>query len=140
MATDAQVQAAKFAAGVTGVARLRVAREVDFTIAGNTTVKQGITLPAGSIFRGITLDTPTAITNTPTHCYFRAGITDTGQEIVADVDAQAQGHITTTIVAALDNVGGFLVDTPIFLQTVTSGASSAAGTIRAIVDYDAPVQ
>ncbi len=71
--------------------------------------------------------------------HFRAGLTDTGQEIVADVDAKALGHVNATIVAALDKVGGFLnADMTLYLQLTTAGGTAPAGTVHAIIDYDAP--
>lgn len=138
MATEDTTLATRRGAGTP--ARAGARQLATFTVNGNTTAKVPITLPAGSWFRGITLDTPTAISGTPTSCNFRAGTADTGQQVVADVDAKAQGHISTTIVAALDKVGGFLAaDTVLFLQVTTAGGTSSAGTIYAFVDYDPPV-
>jgi hypothetical protein len=77
------------------------------TVSGNSTVKGSIELPAGSWFRGIQLETPVAISGTPTSALLRAGFTDGGQDLVADVDTKGQGHIAATIVAALDKIGGF---------------------------------
>jgi hypothetical protein len=112
-----------------------------FTVNGNTTVKAQAVLPAGAIFRGITLDTPAAVGGTPSSCNFRCGTADTGQQVTADVDAKAQGHISTTVVAALDKVGGFsAADTTLFAQVTTAGGTSSTGTIYAFVDYDAPVR
>lgn len=120
-------------------AMVRVTQRVTLTVAGNTTVKDNVTLPAGSSFRGITLDTPIAISGSPSSCNVRAGTSDTGQQVVADVDAKDQGHISTTIVAALNKVGGFTSNTVLYLQVTTAGGTSSAGTIYAFVDYDAPV-
>jgi hypothetical protein len=142
MATEDQSTQARRSNGVTGsaTARTRCTRAIDLTVAGNNTVKDStITLPAGSLFRAVTLDTPTAISGSPSSCNVRVGTTDTGQEVVADVDAKAQGHITGTIVAGLDKVGGFTSATQLFAQVTTSGGTGSAGTIRLLVDYDAPV-
>jgi hypothetical protein len=142
MATEDQTAQARRSAGVTGAAtaRNRCTRAIDLTVSGNTTVKDStITLPAGSYFRAVTLDTPTAISGSPTTCNVRVGTTDTGQDVVADVDAKAQGHISATIVASLDKVGAFALATTLFAQVTTSGGSGSAGTIRVLVDYDAPV-
>ena len=138
MATEAKYQATRRGAG--SEALTRVSKVVTITVNGNTTVKDSsVVLPAGSVFRALTLDTPTAITGTPTNCNFRCGTADTGQQVVADVDAKSQGHISTTIVAALDKVGGFsAADTTLYMQVTTSGGTASAGPIYAIVDYDAP--
>lgn len=138
MATEAQYQASRQGAG--SQVYDAVTRLVTFTVNGNTTLSDAsVVLPAGSIFRSITLDTPTAITGTPTSCLFRAGTAAAGQQIVADVDAKAQGHIATTIVAALDKVGGFsAANTTVYMQVVTSGGTSSAGPIYALVSYDSP--
>ena len=115
-------------------------RLVSFTVSGNGTVKDAsVVLPAGSWLRGLTLDTPAAISGSPSSANFRAGLSDTGQEIVADVDAKGQGHVNATIAAALDKVGGFLnADTTLYLQLTTAGGTASAGTVHAIIDYDAP--
>ena len=137
MATEDATVNTRRGAGIP--ARVRVSKLVTLTVAGNTTVKDGtVTVPAGSYFRAVTLDTPVAISGSPTHSYVRIGITDTGQEIVADVDVQAQGHVTATVVAALDKVAGFVSDTPLFIQVATTGGTASAGAIRVLVDYDAP--
>ncbi len=143
MATEDQFQQARRSNGVSGstTARTRCTRAIDLAIAGNTTVKDGgtIQLPAGSIFRAVTLDTPAAISGTPTTANVRVGTSDTGQEVVADVDAKAQGHISCTIVASLDKVGGFASTVTLYPQVTTAGGTSSAGTVRVLVDYDAPV-
>jgi hypothetical protein len=136
MATDDHfIQAGHGAGSRSGARRL-----VSFTVNGNTTLKDaGVVLPAGSWFRGLTLDTPAAISGSPSSVNFRAGTADDGQQIVADVDAKGQGHINATIVAGLDKVGGFLnADTILYLQLTTAGGSSSVGTVHAIIDYDAP--
>lgn len=136
MATIDQCIQAGRGAGSRSAAR----RLVSFTVAGNSTVKDAsVVLPAGSWLRGVTLDTPAAISGSPSSVNFRAGLSDTGQEIVADVDAKGQGHINATIVAGLDKVGGFLnADTTLYLQLTTAGGTASAGTVHAIIDYDAP--
>ena len=139
MATSDQYLATRRAAG-TSQARVGARQLMTFTVNGNTTVTSQVTLPAGSWFRGVTTDTPTAISGTPTTCNFRAGTAAAGQQVVADVDLKGQGHVTTTVVAALDKVGAFLAaDTVIYGQVVTAGGTSSAGTIYAFVDYDPPV-
>lgn len=142
MATEDQVAQARRSNGVTGVAtaRARCTRAIDLTVNGNTTVKDStITLPAGSYFRAVTVDTPTAISGSPTSCNVAVGTTDGGTDIMANTDCKAQGHTTGTIVAALDKVGGFTSAIQVFIQVATAGGSSSAGTIRVLIDYDAPV-
>lgn len=140
MATSDQFIASKRAAGA-GQARTACSRLMTFTVAGTGTLSDStITLPAGSWFRGVTLDTPTAISGVPTTCNFRFGTAAAGQQIVSDVDAKGQGHISTTIVAGFDKVGTFVAaDTPLFGQLVTTGGTAPAGTIYALVSYDSPV-
>jgi hypothetical protein len=136
MATDDQF----LQAGHGAFSRSGTRQKFSFTVAGNTTLKDSsIVLPAGSWFRGIILDTPAAISGTPSSVNFRAGLSDNGQEVVADIDAKGQGHIATTIVASLDKVGNFLAaDTVLYLQLATAGGATPAGTVHAIVDYDPP--
>lgn len=139
MASEDQYNASKRAA-LQGQARPAVTQLVTFTVAGTGTLSSSVVLPAGSIFRSLTLDTPVAISGTPTTCNFRAGTAAAGQQIVADVDAKGQGHIAATIVAGLDKVGGFsAADTTVFMQVVTTGGTAPAGAIYALVSYDAPI-
>jgi len=138
MSTEAKYQLTR--QGVGTPAMNVVSKLVTFTVAGTGTLSDAsVTLPAGSVFHSVTLDTPVAISGTPTTCNLRVGTAAAGQQIVADVDAKGQGHISTTIVAALDKVGGFSAsDTPIYLQLVTTGGTAPAGNIYAIVNYGAP--
>lgn len=138
MATEDTYLRSKRGAGIP--ASVVCSKAITITVAGNTTVKDStIVLPAGSVFHSITLDTPTAITGTPTTCNFRCGSADAGQTIVADVDAKAAGKINATIVAALDTVAGFsAADVTLFCQVVTSGGTSSAGPINVRVNYAAP--
>lgn len=139
MATDDQYMSYLRGAGDGVPAKVRVVKKVLFTVAGSTTISTSVVLPAGADFRNIVLDTPVAITNAPTSCLFRAGTAAAGQQVVADVDAKAQGHISTTIVASLDKGAvAALSNTTIYLAMTTIGAS-AAGTIECFVEYDAPV-
>jgi hypothetical protein len=112
-----------------------------FTVNGNTTVKAQAVLPIGAIIRAIAVETPAAVGGTPSSCNFRCGTADTGQQVVADVDAKAAGHIAATIVAALDKVGtAAAADTTLFAQLTTAGGTSSTGTVYAIVDYDSPLR
>lgn len=139
MATEDETLASRRGAG-TAQARVGARQLVTLTVNGNTTLKGQITIPANSWFRGITLDTPVAITGTPTHSNFRAGLTDGGQDFVADVDAKAAGHIACTVVAALDKANVTAgADTVIFYQLTTAGGTASAGPVEVFADYDPPV-
>lgn len=109
------------------------------TVNGNTTVKSQIVVPDGSWLEAISIETPTAITGTPTSCLVRVGTTDGGVDIVAAVDSKAQGHIAATIVAAFDKVGGLVGLPTLFIQCITSGGTSSAGPINVGCTFAAPV-
>lgn len=138
MSTELKYIAGKLGAGT--APKLLVSKEVTFTVSGNSTLSDSsFVMPAGSTLHSITLETPTAISGTPTSCLVRFGTAAAGQQVVADVDAKAQGHITATIVAAFDKVGTALAaDTTLYGQCVTSGGTASAGTITAIINYAAP--
>lgn len=108
-------------------------------VNGNTTVKAQIVIPDSSWLSAIDIETPTAISGTPTSCLVRVGTTDGGVDIVAAVDAKAQGHIAATIVTAFDKIGGMAGLTTLFIQVITSGGTSSAGTINIRAAYSAPV-
>lgn len=121
-----------------GVGSRRISdQNVALVVAGNTTVAGTYTVPAGSWLKAVALETPTAISGTPTSCLVRIGTTLHGQDIVADVDAKSQGHIAATIVAAFDKVGGLASTSTVFIEVTTSGGTSSAGTINAILSYSA---
>lgn len=124
-----------------GQARTACTILLTLTVNGNTTVKDStITLPAGSIFRAVQIETPTTISGTPSSCNVRVGTADAGQQVVADVDAKSQGHIAATIVTAFDKVGSFSAAAQqLFAQVTTSGGTGSAGTIYVFVSYDAPI-
>ena len=109
------------------------------TVNGNTTVTGTFTIPAGSWLNAVDIETPTAISGTPTSCLTRAGTTLHGQDIVADVDGKSQGHIASTIVAAFDKIGGLAGLATVFVEVTTSGGTSSAGTINVVLSYAAPV-
>jgi hypothetical protein len=110
-------------------------------VSGDATVKAPITIPAGSWLKSIYIETPTAISGSPTHANVQVGLTDGGVEVVAAVDGQAQGHISATIVAALDKIGAFAAaDTVLYIEAITTGGTAPAGTINVLVDYSAPVR
>lgn len=137
MATEDQYLASR--RGVGSESRAKTAQHLTLTVNGNTTLKGQVTLPAGSHLRGIKVNTPTAITGTPTHTYLRAGATDGGQDYVADTDVKAAAtESAMSVVASIDQVNGFASDTVIFFQLTTSGGTSSAGPVNVFVDYDAP--
>jgi len=109
------------------------------TVNGNSTVAGTISIPDGSWYDACSIETPTAISGTPTSCLVRVGVTLHGQEIVADVDAKSQGHIAATIVAAFDKVAGLVGKNTLYIEVTTSGGTSSAGTINILSRYDAPV-
>jgi hypothetical protein len=138
MATEQKNIYARMGAGI--APKVLCTKEVVFTVSGNTTVSDStFVMPAGSTLHSVTLETATAISGTPTTCNVRFGSAAAGQQIVADVDAKAQGHIAATIVAAFDKVGAAsAADYTIYGQCVTSGGTASAGTITAIINYAAP--
>jgi hypothetical protein len=125
--------------GAGALAYVRVSQRASFTFVDNATVKVQVNAPAGATRPTVTLETPTALSGTPTTANFRCGTTDTGQQVVADVDAKAQGHITCTMVAGLDRATPLTSKTTYYLQVVVAGGTAPAGTIYAFFDYDAPV-
>lgn len=137
MATDDQ-RLASLRAASAGTAYARVTQVVTLTVAGNTTIKGSVNLPAGAILRGFDTFTPVAITGSPTHTYIRAGLTDGGQDYVADTDVKAAGKVILTIVTSIDPVAGFAAPTTVFYQLTTSGGTSSAGPVEILVDYNVP--
>lgn len=97
---------------------------------GNSTVKLNTPIPASWV-TSVGTSTPTAISGTPTSCNVRVGITDTGQEVVADVDLKAQQNSTATIVASFARYANTASN--LFVQVTTSGGTSSAGTIYVAV-------
>lgn len=140
MPTEDQYISAMRAAGDGVAAMSKVTKKVTFTVSGNTTLSATVDMPAGSIFRDLQLETPAAVAGTPTTCNFSAGTAAAGAQIVAAVDAKAQGHIACTIVTAFDKVGNAsAAKVTVYLQLVTAGGTAATGTVYALVGYDAPV-
>lgn len=104
-------------------------------VNGNTTVKGPLTVPPGSWLEAIAIETPVAITGTPTSCLVSVGTTDGGVDIVAAVDCKAQAHVASTIVAAFDKYRGLATLNQLFIQVVTSGGTSSAGNIDVRVAF-----
>lgn len=109
-------------------------------VAGNTTVKGPITVPQGSWLKSISIETPTAISGTPTTCNVSVGTTDGGVDIVAAVDCKAAADVAATIVTAFDKINGLAALTTLFIQVTTAGGTASAGTINVLVSYAAPVR
>lgn len=125
MATEDQYMQSKYGVG----SRTSMTQLSTMVVAGNTTVKGPIVVPTGSWLEAISIDTATAISGTPTSCLVSVGTTDGGVDIVAAVDAKAQGHIAGTIVAAFDKYRGLATLNTLFIQVVTSGGTASAGNI-----------
>lgn len=119
--------------------RLSASQVSAFTVNGNTTISQTLSVPDGSWIDAVSIETPAAISGTPTTCNVRLGSAAAGQQIVADVDGKAAGHIAATIVAAFDKIGGFVGLNTVYIQLVTAGGTAAAGTINVRVAYSSPV-
>ena len=109
-------------------------------VNGNTTVKAQIVVPANSWLKAIAVETPVAITGTPSTCNVSIGTTDGGTDIMAATAAASQGHIAGTIAASFDKVLGLVSLTTLFVQVVTSGGTTPAGTINVLVSYDPPTR
>ena len=119
--------------------RLNSTQLIALTIAGDGTVTGFAPLPAGSWLKGVSIETPAAITGSPSNANVTVGSTSGGSDIVAAVNAAAQGHVAATIAAAFDKVNGLAATGTVFAQVVTAGGTSPAGTIYVLVDYSAPV-
>jgi len=118
---------------------VHVAKVVTMTMAAGAAVATTALLPKGSLLSSVRFETPTAITGTPTNINARVGTASTGQQVVADVDVKAQGHITGTIVTALDvtNIAS-TADQILYLALAAVGGTNPAGTIYAVVSYMMP--
>lgn len=135
MATAAQTAAGRVG-GVVG-ARPVYSQMLPLVMVAGATVSGSIAVPEGSQLHSIKLETPTAISGAPTNINVRVGSAAAGQQVVADVDAKAQGHIAATIVAAFDAMAGVVT---YFFQAAATGGTAPAGTINAILTYSPPVR
>lgn len=134
MATVAQKSRQKTAGAV--AARALHAQALPLTMVAGATVSASITLPANAWLSTIQFETATAISGAPTNINARTGTAAAGQQVVADVDVKAQGHVTGTIVAALDKQGFAATGpTTLFFQLAAVGGTSPAGTVNAIIHY-----
>ena len=107
------------------------------TVNGVNTVKGPIVVPPGSWLNAIAIETPSAISGTPTNCNVTVGTTDGGTDIVAAVDCKSQGHVAATIANGFDKVLGLVTTNTLFIQVASTG-TSPAGTINVLVSYDPP--
>lgn len=135
MASEDQFIQAGHGAG----SRSSTTNAVTLTVAGATTVAGTIAVPDGSWLDAVKIDTPTAISGSPTSCLVRVGTTLHGQQIVADVDAKAAGKIAATIVAAFDTINGLTGNPTIFVEVTTIGAGTA-GPISVRASYAPPAR
>lgn len=128
------------AQGSAAGARFNASQNSALTVNGNTTVTGPIALPKGCILHAVAIETPVAISGTPTTCNVSVGTTSGGVDIVAAVDCKAQAHVAATIVAAFDKILGLAAIDTIFIQVVTAGGTASAGTINVLVSYSPPAR
>jgi hypothetical protein len=119
--------------------RLNSTLVIALAVNGDSTVTGSVPVPAGSWLKSVTIETPTAISGSPTSANVSVGITSGGSDIVAAVNAASQGHIAATIATGFDKVNGLAANGTVFAQVVTAGGTSPAGTINVLVDFAAPV-
>ena len=118
--------------------RLNSTLAIVLTVNGDGTVSGSAPVPAGSWLKSVTIETPVAISGSPTSANVSVASTSGGSDIVAAVNAASQGHIAATIAAGLDKVNGLAANGTVFAQVVTAGGTSPAGTINVLVDFAAP--
>jgi hypothetical protein len=118
--------------------RLNSTQAIALAVSGDGTVTGSCAVPAGSWLKSVTIETPAAISGSPTSSNVQVGSTSGGSDIVAAVNAAAQGHIAATIATGFDKVNGLAGAAAIFAQVATTGGTSPAGSINVLVDYAAP--
>jgi|GEM_PF-4374194 len=118
--------------------RLNSTQLIALTVNGDGTVTGSAPVPAGSWLKSVAIETPVAISGSPTSANVSVGSTSGGSDIVAAINAASQGHIAATIPAAFDKVNGLAAIGTVFAQVVTAGGTSPAGTINVLVDFAAP--
>lgn len=116
-------------------------RAFNLVMAAGAEVKQQVDLPSGAILTSVVTDVPTAISGSPTNINFKVGTASdySGGQVVAAADIKAQGHTTHTIVAAFDKQLGSTGKNSLYLDLAAVGGTNPAGTVRAYVNYLAPV-
>lgn len=105
------------------------------TMAAGVTVSDSITVPAGSHLNSVKAETGAAFTGTPTNINLRVGSAATGQQVVADVDVKAQGHVAATVVSSFDAIASTIT---YYLQLAANGGTSPAGSVTVCIDYFPP--
>lgn len=129
------IQKERNRAGAGASTRALASQNVAVTMAAGATASGSITVPEGSWLHGIRAETATAFSGTPTNINLRVGTAAAGQQVVADVDVKAQGHVAATIVAAFDSVTGA---TTYYYQIAATGGTNPAGTVNVRFEYWAP--
>ena len=141
MATIDQTEFMRFGAGDKSNIFLRVDKRIDLVMSAGATVQGQINLPAGAQRLMVAFETATAFTGAPTNINVRAGLTAGGQEIVADTDAKAQGHVAGTIANTLNQTAVAANGvTPIYLQCAANGGTAPSGTVSVYVGYAVPAE
>ncbi len=129
------IQKDRTRAGAGTPARALAAQNLALTMAAGATTSGSITVPEGSWLAGIRVEVATAFSGSPTNINFRAGTAAAGQQVVADVDVKAQGHFSSTIVAAFDSTTGA---TTYYFQIAANGGTNPAGTAVVHLSYYPP--
>jgi hypothetical protein len=119
--------------------RLNSTQLITLAVNGNTTVTGSCPIPAGSWLKGVAIETPAAVTGSPSSANVQVGSSSGGSDIVAAVNAQSQGHIAATIAAGFDKVNGLAGAPAVYAQIATTSGTSPAGTVNVLVDFAAPV-
>jgi len=141
MATIDQTEFTRLGAGDKSNIFLRVDKRVDLSMSAGAPVQAQINLPANAQRIMVAFETPAAFAGAPTNINARVGLTGGGQEIVADTDVKAQGHVAGTIAATLNQTalaaGGV---TPVYLQCAANGGTAPSGTVSVYVGYAVPAE
>ena len=141
MATIDQTEFMRFGAGDKSNIFLRVDKRIDLVMTGGAAVQSQINLPAGAQRLMVAFETPAAFAGAPTNINVRAGLTAGGQEIVADTDVKAQGHVAGNIAAALNQTAVAANGiTPVYLQCAANGGATPSGTVAVYVGYAVPAE
>ena len=141
MATSDQTEFTRFGAGDKSNVFVRIDKRVDLAMVAGATVQAQINLPANAQRLMVVFETPAAFSGSPTNIYSRVGLTSGGQEIVADSDVKAQGHLTGTLAATLNQTALAANGvTPVYLQSAANGGTAPAGTVSVYVGYAVPAE
>ena len=141
MATIDQTEFTRFGAGDKTNVFVRIDKRVDLIMVAGVTAQAQITLPANAQRLMVMFETPAAFSGSPTNINARVGLTSGGQEIVADSDVKAQGHLAGTIAGSLNQTAIAANGvTPVYLQCVANGGTAPAGTVSAYVGYAVPAE